>query len=363
VIDGSRMNQVMVDPLTRVARVAAGATSADLLVAAKPHGLVAVTGSVGTTGFTGLILAGGYSALSGKYGLALDNLLGAEVVLADGTKVVVNQSIHADLFWALRGGGGNFGVVTSMRVQLHRQGDIHSGVIAFAWNEARSVLLGLGEVIASAPDDFDVLTVIVTGQDGTPLLLLIPTWAGAPDQGESVVAAVRNLGTPVMDHMGPVNYADMVTGPQQGIEAGNYNAFETRWLPTLSSDIVDGIVAAIDRRTSSLSKIVLHDFHGAPTRVAPAATAFGLRQRHILVEIMATWSSPQEDGNLHRQWAENLSGVLAPHAFPGGYANMLGPKARTQTAQAYGNNLERLREIKKRYDPEGVFSAGSPITV
>jgi hypothetical protein len=358
VLDLSRMRRVEVDAASRVATVAGGATAADLVTATAPRGLVAVTGTVGAVGMAGLTLGGGYGPLSGRYGLALDNLLGAEMVLADGNLVRTSASENADLFWAVRGGGGNFGVVTSMRVRLHDGGTVLSGLIAFPWSEAKSVLQGYATLAASAPDELSIMAGIFSGPDDRPLLLLTPTWSGDLSEGRQVVAELERLGTPVLSRVGPMTFVDMLGMFDAHAMTGRHYSVRTRWLADLTPDVIATLVAAGSTRTSPISVIALHHFHGAATRVPLDATAFGLRREHFLVEIVAAWE-PDIGGNsvLHRQWARNLSDALAPSALPGGYPNMLGPDDHDQIAMAFGSNVARLQYLKRRFDPDGVFTS------
>lgn len=358
VIDLSLMRGVDVDIAASVATVAAGASSSDVLAAAKPYGLVAVTGSVGQVGITGLTLGGGYGPLNSKYGLALDNLLSAEVILADGERVTADESTNADLFWALRGGGGNFGVVTSMRVKLHPQEQIAGGAIIYPWEQAEKVLLGLGSVMASAPDELTVDVVILTGHNGGPVLLLLPCWTGEFAKSESVFPALQQLGTPIMAHLGPTTCAEMVSGNSEYVIHGQLNELRNRLLPDLTPEIVREIVLAGETRTSPLSNIILHDFHGAGTRVAPDSTAFAPRQKHFMMQIISSWlPANHDDEYAHKRWAELTSTRLKPFALPGGYPSMLKPDDHAQIAESYGNNAERLRKAKKQFDPDGVFNS------
>jgi FAD/FMN-containing dehydrogenase len=357
-IDLSAMRQVNVEVATKAAVVAGGATAADVVDAAAPHGLVAVTGNCGTVGMAGLTLGGGYGLLNGKYGLALDNLLGAEVVLANGQFVSADATHNAELFWALRGGGGNFGIITAMRIRLHPMRSLLAGMILFPWSEAERVLSGYAELVASAPDNLTVLVCAICEPDGKPALLLAPAWCGELKDGEPMVAALQNLGNPMTAQTGPMAYRDLVGMFNAHLVVGRHHAMQTRWLPGLTADTISALCAAAAARTSPLSVIALHHCHGAAARVRAGDTAFGLRREHFLLEILASWEpNPQDDGAGHRRWAQNLSEALAPAALPGGYANLLGPNDREQIASAYGNNLTRLQHAKRRFDPDHVFSA------
>ena len=362
VIDLSRMRQVNVDGPAKVATVAGGATANDLMTAAAPHGLAAVTGNVGAVGMAGFLLAGGYGPLTTRFGLALDNLLGAEIVLADGQLVTADASQNTDLFWALRGGGGNFGVVTSMRLRLHPVSEVLAGIILFPWSEAQSVLRGHAEILSSATDELSMLAGLISMPDGSPVVFIGPIWSGELAQGQEVMSRLQGLGTPILTQIGPMSYTDLLGLYDTQALEGRHYALKTRWLADLTTDIISAVVAAGASRTSPLSFIALHHFHGPGTQVELDATAFGLRRKHFLMEIVAAWDpSSKEDGAVHRQWVSDLFSVLAPHALPGGYPNFLTQDDREQLGSAYGSNASRLRDLKRRYDPDKVFSSTIPI--
>jgi FAD binding domain/Berberine and berberine like len=356
VVDLSGMRGVEIDPQARVAKVGGGATAIDLIAAAAPHELGAITGTVGAVGMVGMTLGGGYGPLTSQYGLALDNFLEARVVLADGQVVVANGFENAELFWALRGGGGNFGVVVSMSVRLHPIGKLLAGLILFPWSEAESVLRGYAEKVASAPDELTVIACMLSCPSGEPVLFLAPTWSGEPSEGEQIIAGLQTLGTPILVHVGPMSCGDLLAMHDTHVVNGRHYAVKTHWISAMTPEVISKLVAAGTNRTSPFTAIAVHHFHGAATRVPLDATAFGLRREHFLVEITAAWE-PGDNFAIHRQWAQNLSRALAPAALPGGYPNLLGPEELDRVAQAYGDNIGRLQEVKRRFDPEWIFSA------
>jgi FAD/FMN-containing dehydrogenase len=357
VIDLSAMRQVTVDATARIATIAGGARAKDVIAATAPHGLTAVTGNCGAVGMAGLTLGGGYGPLSPLFGLALDNLLGVEIVLADGRCIMVDELEYPDLFWALRGGGGNFGVVTSMRVRLHPVRELLAGLILFLWSDAAGVLNRYARLLTSAPDELAVTAGVLSGPDRVPALFLAPTWSGEM-QGEQAMDSLKALGTPIVAKIGPMTCIDHLNMFDAEVVNGRRYALQTRWLPELTPDAIASFVAAGSKRTSRFSLIALHHFHGMPTRIAPDATAFGIRREHFLVEAIAAWEpGDDESADTHREWARHLSRVLAPMALPGGYANLLGSDEHDQISLAYGTNIDRLREVKRRFDPNHVFSA------
>jgi hypothetical protein len=363
VIDLSRMRQVIVDPHTRVATVPGGAKVKDVAAAAGTHGLVAALGNCGEVGMAGLTLGGGYGPLNGRYGLAADNLLGAEVVLADGRRVTTGPDEEPELFWAIRGGGGNFGVVTSLRVQLHATHQMLAGLIAYPWSEAEPVLRGYAAFAATVPDELGVPVTLAAGPDGQPAITLVPLWNGDKVQGERAMDHLQALGKPQLAQFGPMSYTEMLVPIDARVaEADGFHwEIRTRSLPALTPAAVDAIIAAVARKTSPHSMVNWHHFHGAATRIPAEAIAFGLRQEHFMVEIIAGWEPDGSNGAAHRQWAQDLWESLAPFALPGGYANFLAPYDREQVRDAYGSNGARLRSLKRRFDPDGVFASAIPL--
>ncbi|MBU2670648.1 FAD-binding oxidoreductase [Actinoplanes bogorensis] len=354
-LDLSGMRDVTVDAEAGVADVGGGATSADVARAAHGHGFVVATGTAGAVGLAGLSLAGGYGPLSGRFGLAADNVLGAELVRADGT--VINTEDDPELLWALRGGGGNFGVVTSLRVRLHRVPSLLGGMILFPWAQATTVLTALGEQMPAAPDELTIQCGVFAGPDGNPAVFAAPTWCGDPDAGERALAGVAAAGDPLMVQVGPATQPQMMAGIDAMFPFGRHVEIRPRNLPGLTPSAVAAIVAAGDAMTSPLSSISVHSLHGVPTRTPVDATAFGLREPHLMIENIAMWEPGDPAAGRHRRWARDLSEALRPEALPGGYVNLLADDETEQIAHAYGPNRDRLLAAKRRYDPDGVFRA------
>jgi FAD/FMN-containing dehydrogenase len=341
--------------------VEGGATAGDLLAAARSSGLAPVTGTVKSVGMAGLTLAGGYGPLNGKCGLALDNLLGAEVVLADGRRVTADGRENADLYWALRGGGGNFGVVTSLRYRLHPMGSVLCGLVLFSASDALGVLRGYRELVASAPDELTMMTGFLPGPDGQPMLFLFPTWSGDRAGGEAVVSMLNDLGTPLSSKVGAMAYEDVLGMFDAQVVNGRHYELQTRWIAEMTDDTAAMLLEGARAITSPFSAIAVHHFHGASTRVPVAETAFGLRRDHLLVEILAAWESSSSDGGtVYRQWARALDRKMETLALPGGYPNLLGTEERERVRLAYGPNFARLMELKRRFDPENVFASATP---
>ncbi|MGC4889582.1 FAD-binding oxidoreductase [Micromonospora sp. DT227] len=357
VVDLTALRRVDVDPGAGVVTVGGGATAGDVLAALRPYDRVVPTGVVRAVGMAGLTMAGGYGPLCGRYGLALDNLLGAEVVLADGRLVTADPAHEPELYWALRGGGGNFGVATALRYRTHPLATVLAGMLLFPLDQATAVLRGYAGVVRDAPDEVTVMAGFLPGPAGEPVVFLAPFVSGDdPAAGRAAVDRLRALGTPLVDQVGPLAYEDALRLFDGGMADGNHYLLRTRWLARVDEPVVAALTAAAGAVSSPFSAIALHHFHGAAARVPIGGTAFGLRADHLLVEIIAVWT-PGGDPAPHRAWAERTSAALAPHALPGGYPNLLAPEETDRVRLAYGPNWDRLRRARRRYDPHEVFSA------
>jgi len=365
VIDLSGMNGVSVDADYRRAIISGGARAADVAAVTDPLHVAAVTGTCSTVGMTGLTLGGGYGPLIGRFGLALDNLLTAQVVLADGRVVVADDSNEADLFWALRGGGGNFGVVTAMRHRLHNLPSVRSGMLVYPFAEARAVLRRCVDIATSSPEDLTVQLGCVGGPDGTPVVIVLPTWCGLPTDGEARVAPFLKLGTLLAGNLEAMSYGTSLTLFDPYLANGQPVFMETCWLPALDSVSIDVFVEAMATAASPGCAIFTHEFKRAASRVPGEVTAFGLRRDHVLVEILATFvdRSDKEEEQRHRQWARATRQAFAPIALPGGYPNFLAGEDPDRVAKSYGPNADRLIAAKRHYDPDNVFRSAIPLPV
>ena len=363
VIDLRGMNAVIVDP-DRTARISGGARTADVLAVADPLGLAAVTGSVGAVGMAGLTLGGGYGPLIGRFGLALDNLVAAEVVLADGQLVCASEDNEEELFWALRGGGGNFGVVTAMHHRLHELPSVRSGLVIYPFSEAKAVLERCVDIGTVAPEDFTVQVGFAAGPDAAPVVLIIPTWCGAAGEGEARLQPFLNLGKLLACGVRETSYAASLTAFDSFIVNGRRTFMETCWLAALDSGSIDIMIETMESAASSGCAIFTHEFKGAASRVPAEATAFGLRRDHVLIEILAAIvdrSDPLEERR-HQQWARAARRSFDPVALPGGYPNLLSAEEdANRVTKSYGGNAERLIKAKRHYDPDNVFRSAIPL--
>ncbi|WP_233521287.1 FAD-binding oxidoreductase [Streptomyces triticagri] len=298
VLDLTDMRTVQVDVGRRFATVGGGALSSDVVSAAERVGLTAVTGTAGAVGMVGLTLGGGYGPLIGQFGLASDNLLGAEVVLADGSRVNTDADHHPDLFWALRGGGGNFGVVTSARIRLHPVPTVVSGTVLYPIVQSADVLADLAGILHDSPDELTVDVGFLPGPDGKPTVYVAPTWSGDIEVGDAEngpLRALAGLGTPVMAEIGPLARSATLAATDAMFPPGRMGAIRTRTVRSISGSVATVLDRAAREFTSPFSAIVWHQFHGAAVRPPLGSTAFGRREPHLMVELISLWEGEGED--------------------------------------------------------------------
>ncbi|MBW4717752.1 FAD-binding oxidoreductase [Saccharothrix obliqua] len=354
VLDLRFLRSVGVDPYASTVDAQGGATAGVVGAAADRYGMAAVTGTIKAVGITALTLGGGYGLLNGRHGLAADNLVSARVVLADGAHVTASAAENPDLFWGLRGGGGNFGVVTRATYRAHPLRRAMSGLVLFGLDQARKVLKGYRELTAAAPDDLSVMTGFFTGPDGVPLLFLMPMWSGDAGRAQRHADRLNALGTPVATTLGTMTPFEVLGLLDPVVVDGRHVLAANRQVSEISDEVADVLVDAAARFTSPYSGLFVHHFHGASTRVPPAATPFELRREHNLIEVVGTWEAG-DPAAVHEEWTRDLDQALAAHSLPGGYVNLLGPDEEERVRIAYGRNHSRLLALKAQYDPDNVF--------
>jgi FAD/FMN-containing dehydrogenase len=355
-IDCAPMKGIALDPQTQTARAQPGVLWGEFDAATQEHGLATVGGVVSTTGIAGLTLGGGQGWLTGKYGLTLDNLLSADVVTADGERVRASAEEHPELFWALRGAGANFGVVTSFEYQLHPVGPtVLGGMVVHPLANAREVLRFHREFVASQPDELTTYAALLTTPDGAQVVALVCCYAGPPDEGERVVAPLRQFGPPLADMIGPMPYVAVQGMIGEGFPAGRLNYWKSSLLADLSDEIIEALADFAARVPSPLSAIAIADTHGAHGRVASDATAYAHRDLPFDLVILSSWTDPAEtDRNI--TWTRGLYDAVRPHTGAGVYVNDLDrDEGQERVREAYGANYARLVEVKQRWDPDNVF--------
>ena len=370
VIDLSKMTAARVDPAGRRATIEGGATLADLDAATQAHGLATPVGINSTTGIAGLTLGGGFGWLSRKYGMTVDNLESAEVVTAAGEVVRASASEHPDLFWALRGGGGNFGVVTRFEFRLHPVGpNVLSGLIVYSLSEAKSVLQQYRAFVAKAPDDLAVWTVLrqapplpflPTKVHGTGIIALALLYAGDPKQGAPLIAPLRTVGTPLGEHVGVQPYVAWQQAFDPLLTAGARNYWKSHNLSTLQDGLFDAVIASVGKLPSPQCEIFFGAIGGATTRPAPDAAAYAHRDAQFVMNVHGRWEDPADDERCIG-WARDFFNASAPFASGGVYVNFLTADEGDRVRAAYGSNYHRLAQVKRKYDPDNLFRTNQNI--
>lgn len=357
VIDLSPMKGVHVDPLARTAWSQGGVTWAEFDRETQAFGLATPGGNVSNTGVAGLTLGGGLGSLSGQYGLSCDNLLSADVVTADGQFRKASEDENPDLFWALRGGGGNFGVVTSFEFQLHQVGPtVLGGLVLHPIAKAKEVLRFCGEFGSSLPDKAFILAALLTSPDGEPMAAMLLSHNGPIDEGERVLEPARKFGSPVADLVQPMPYVVRQRILDDGMaEHGVQRYWKSGFAHRLSEEMIDVLIDGAAAFPSPMAVIACYPIHGATTRVAPEATAYALREFLWDVNAVAQWTDAAESDK-HIAWARQLWGRIDPLTTGTAYTNHMAGDDRPERVRAsYGANYERLVALKNKYDPDNFF--------
>jgi FAD/FMN-containing dehydrogenase len=356
-IDLSLMKGIHVDPARRAARAQAGVIIREYDRATAAFGLATPMGVVSTTGIAGLTLGGGIAWLMGRYGMAVDNLLSAEVVLASGAVVTASEDTDPDLFWALRGGGGNFGVVTSFEYRTHPLVSVLGGPVLHALEAAPQLFSFYREFAAQLPDELSTQAAFLHAPDGsgTKLCGIAVCHSGDDaDRAEADVRPLRQFGTPAADMIERMPYPVVNTGDDWLFPAGALAYWKSAFFSELSDAAVEVMTEAFERAPSELCALVVEDFHGAATRVAPTATAYPHREPGYDLVLTSQWTdAAHTDAGI--AWARETFDALSPHMADRAYMNYLPADDYDRVHEAYGPNYERLVELKRRYDPDNLF--------
>ena len=363
-IDLTRMRAVEVDPARAVARVGGGCLWSHLDAATAAHGLATTGGMISHTGVGGLTLGGGIGWLMRKHGLTIDNLAAAEVVLASGEQVRASEVENADLFWALRGGGGNFGVVTSFEFRLHPMRNVLAGMVLYPASRANAVLRFFREFTEAVPDEFTALFAFLTTPpapfipphlQGTPMVAIVGCWSGDLTRGAEALRPLRHYGPPALDLIGEMPYSALQGMLDPGAPHGLHYHMKSAYFADLSDVAIDAIVAGATRMASPLSQVHVHQLGGAVSRVPDDATAYSNRGAAFALNIIPAWADPGSSA-AHIGWARELFEAVARHGNGSAYLNFLGDEGQERVRAAFGpRKHERLARIKRRYDPENVF--------
>jgi FAD/FMN-containing dehydrogenase len=356
-IDLAEMKDISVDPERGTATAQGGVTWNELNEAAGSHGVAVTGGAVSTTGIAGYTLGGGLGWLMGKFGLACDNLEAVELVTAAGEVLQVDAESHPDLLWALRGGGGNFGVATAFTYRMHPLSMVTGGLIAHPIDAAPDLLRFYRDAVADVSDDLTVFAGLVHAPDGSghKLAALVVCHAGDPDAAARELAPFTSFGSPLMTQVGPMPYPTMNTLLDAGYPTGSLNYWLSSFTDGLPDALIDAAVERFASVPSTMTAILFEHFHGAVTRVAPTDTAVPHREAGWNLLIPSVWTDPSAT-EVNIGWTRETHAAFAPHLSERRWLNYLGDDQAEDAVQAaYGPNYERLREIKRRYDPTNVF--------
>jgi FAD/FMN-containing dehydrogenase len=366
VIDLSAMRGIAIDPAARTARAEGGVLWGELDAAAQEHGLATVGGIVTHTGIAGLTLGGGIGWLMRRHGATVDNLLAAEVVTADGEVLRASADEHDELFWGLRGGGGNFGVVTSFEYRLHAVGPtVLAGPIYYALEDAPEVLRSYRDFAADAPDELTTILnlrrappvdFLPAELHGRPVLAVSVCWAGAIDRGERALAPLRAVGRPLVDAVGPRPYVELQQLFNPAVPHGWHYYWKSCELPPLTDGAIDTLVEHAGRIASPRSYIIVFQLGGAVARVGEHETAYGQRDAAHNVNINAVWLDGDPSRDDHVRWSRECFAALEPFSTGRAYVNFLGDEGQARVRAAYGEErYARLVALKRVHDPDNVF--------
>ena len=363
VIDLSQLSSVRVDPVAKTARVGPGATLADVDHETQAFGLATPLGFVSETGIAGLTLGGGFGWLSRKYGLTIDNLRSVDVVTADGELVHASETENPDLFWGIRGGGGNFGIVTSFEFNLHEVGpEILAGLLVYPASDARSIVQHWRDFVADAPDELSVWVLAATAPPfpfipeeyhGRTIIAVVPVYVGDPTTGTALLEPLSQHGEPVADNVASRSY----TAWQQYFDPANTSGARNYWkslnFAAISDEVIDTCLEYGLELPTPETKLGIAHLGGATTRVGSDETAYPHRDAEFVVNITARWDDPAHDDECI-EWASDAHAALAEYSTAGTYVNFISEEAGEEQF-AYRENYERLATLKATYDPENVF--------
>jgi FAD/FMN-containing dehydrogenase len=356
-IDLSAMRSVRVDPVRRTARAEGGATWADFDRETQAFGLATTGGSVSDTGIAGLTLGGGLGWLAGKHGLTCDNLLSADLVTADGTVLLASETENADLFWGLRGGGGNFGVVTSFEYRLHPVGQVLGGMVLYPFSKAKEALRLYRDFATSIPDEVNTIGGLLTSPDGIPVAAIVVSYNGNLEAGEKVLRPLREFGPPLADQIAPMPYRQLQTLLDAATARGRRYYIKSNMMGQIGDDAIDTLVERFATIPSPLSFVFFQQLGNAANRVDAAATAFSHRDALCEWGCLSSWLDSAAD-DLNMRWTRELAEAMRPFTTGSDYVNQIGLETEEGTERiraAYGANYDRLVALKNKYDPTNLF--------
>jgi len=355
-LDMSLMKGIHVDPVRRTARAQGGVTWREFNRETQAHGLATTGGVISTTGIAGLTLGGGLGWLMAKHGLAMDNLVSAEVVTASGDILRTSKDENADLFWGLQGGGGNFGAVSWLEYRLHPVRTVTSGLIAHPFDRARDVLKFFREITSAVlPDDLTIFGALLHAPDGAQIAVIIVCHCGPLGEAEAALQPIKKFGTPILDSIGPTSYEETNRMLDAGFPRGALNYWKSNFMMELSDQAIDTLISQFASCPSPMSGLLLEHIHGAATRVGVSETAFPHRREGYNFLVVSEWLDPAVNAR-NIAWARESYDIMRPSFTPGRYVNYLGDDdGEDAVAAAYGTNYQRLRTLKAKYDPTNLF--------
>jgi hypothetical protein len=359
-LDLSGMKAVRVDPKTRTVRAEPGLTLGEFDRATQAFGLATTLGVVSVTGIAGLTLGGGLGWLNGRYGLACDNLISAHVATADGQLLRADAQENEDLFWGIRGGGGNFGVVTSFEYQLHPVDLVLAGGLSYPLGMAPLVLRFYDDFVKEAPDELSTAVSLALTPTGEPVVSIAVCYCGPIDQGEQVLRPLRTFQSPAADGIQPMPYALLQSARDDGFPSGRLHYWKSGWLRELTDGAIETLMQFVPHMPSPTSGVGLQRMHGAASRIAPSATAFPHRAEQYDFLIQSQWSDAT-DSDRNVEWTRALFEAMRPHLEESVYVNNLGDEGPERVQAAYGENYPRLAALKGAYDPDNLFRANQNI--
>jgi hypothetical protein len=353
-IDFSRMKSIRVDPTERTVRAEPGVLGAELDRETQAFGLATPVGTVSTTGIAGLTLGGGQSWLASKYGFAIDNLRSVDIVTADGTLRTASATQQEDLFWAIRGAGHNFGVVTSFEYRLHPVGPVLGGLVIHPLSQAVEVLRFYRQFSASQPDELQTWAGILTLPDGNPVVALAPCYVGSLEEGERLLSPLRRFGTPIADTVAPLPYVAMQQIFDAAFPPGRLNYWKSALTGHLADEVIEASVEYARKLPSPFTVILFAELHGAYSRVGKTETAYFHRDLQYDAIVLSGWTDPA-DTQRNIGWTRELFAAWEPHLARAAYVNDLGDEGEDRARSAYGGNYARLVALKTKYDPTNLF--------
>ncbi|HEX6846193.1 MAG TPA: FAD-binding oxidoreductase [Chitinophagaceae bacterium] len=359
-IDLSKMKEIKVDVANKTVTAGPGVILREFDAATMQHGLATTMGTVSETGIAGLTLGGGIGYLMTKFGTASDNLISAEMVTANGEQIKVDKDNHAELYWAIRGGGGNFGIVSKFEYRLHNFGpNIVGGMILYPMEQAKAVMQNYRDHARKAPDELMAYTGFIVTPDGVPVTAIIPVWVGNPKDADEHLAPLRSFGAPLVDMVTEMPYVQMQALLDAAAPSGIRRYWKSGYFTELSDELLDIVLKHVATRPSLLSPVLFFHMRGAAARTAAEATAFGNRRDQWDSDIISQWIDAADDEK-NISWTRNFWNEIEP-LTNGVYVNHLGADDDPRVANAYGANFERLKAIKKKYDPDNFFRMNNNI--